>query len=501
MASQRSNSLLKIDFSGVSQLKYKYTKIIATIGPKTSTVDMLNKLMDEGMNVARLNLSHANPEFCQTVISNLVEVLKGRGGRRCAVLMDLPGPEIRTGPMEKKTTTYTSGKEITIHNHVNIKGNENELGINFPSLTQTVQVGSVILIADGALQLTVSSIKNPNSVICTVNNTASITEHKTVYIVGVDTFKQEFLTEKDREYILFGIKHGVDLFACSVNSAEQLHELRSFVSKQGDVKLIAKIESMEGVNNFDEILEAADGIMIARGILGMHLPLEQIFVAQKSMISKCNAAAKPVITAKQMLESMNVYPRPTRAEATDVCNAVLDGTDSVMLSNETALGEYPIEAIRYMRLMCKEAERVEANYDYTQNFETLRTAMLNNPNPSIPEVVTAYAVRVAIDIKADIMIVITESGTTARQLCKFRPQIPVFCITNSLATANYLLLTRATIPHIVEDIYGSDVLLRQAMERAKNLKLCHPGSLAVCVSGVVEGASGQTNMVRVLTVK
>lgn len=175
----------------------------------------------------------------------------------------------------------------------------------------------------------------------------------------------------------------MDLYATSVTSASQLHQIRSFLGQKSDIKLIAKIENVKAIQNFDEILEAADGIMIARGYLGMELPLEQIFVAQKLMISKCNSASKPVITAKQMLESMNVYPRPTRAEATDVCNAVLDGTDAVMLSNETALGEYPIESVRYMRLMCKEGERVEANYDYTQNFETLRNTMLNNPNPSI----------------------------------------------------------------------------------------------------------------------
>jgi len=494
----RTNSLLTIDYSGTGQLKYKFTKIIVTIGQKSESKEMLSALMDEGMNVVRLSLTHASHEFCQSVISNLKELLKSRGGRRCAVLMDLRGPEIRTGQMEAKVTTFLAGKEIRIVGDVKARGNENGFGIDFPNLSRVVKPGSTILVADGVLQLTVKSVNSDNSVTCVVNNTASLTEQKSAYIVGLDRVDGPVLTDKDREDIKLGLSKGVDLFACTVSNANQVREVRATFGEKSHVKFIAKIETIQAVKNFDEILEASDGILIARGFLGMELPLEQIFVAQKLMISKCNSAGKPVITAKQMLESMISFPRPTRAEATDVCNAILDGTDAVMLSNETAIGEYPIEAVRYMRLMCKEAERVGINSDYVNNFESLRRNMLENP--SIPEVVTAYAVRVAIDIKADLIVVITESGTSARQLCKFRPHIPVICVTNSISTANYLLLTRATIPHVVEDIYGSDVLLRQAIERAQNLQLCKPGSLAVCVSGVVEGASGHTNMIRILTV-
>jgi pyruvate kinase len=264
------------------------------------------------------------------------------------------------------------------------------------------------------------------------------------------------------------------------------------------IKIISKIESTEGIENFNEILEESDGIMVARGDLGVELPLEQIFIAQKMMISKCNAAGKLVITATQMLESMISNPRPTRAEATDVANAVLDGSDCVMLSGETASGEYPKEAVEYMDHISKQAETVEIAGDYPQLFEALRIASANEPR--IPEVVASYAVRVANDLGAHMIITITETGRTSRLVCKYRPRIPIICITNSVATANYLIYSRAAIPFLYPSVKGTEQLLQDAMERCKKLGLCKTGSLVVAVSGITEGISGNTNSLRVITV-
>jgi len=270
-----------------------------------------------------------------------------------------------------------------------------------------------------------------------------------------------------------------------------------WVKKGKKIKVISKIESTEGLENFDQILTVSDGIMVARGDLGVELPMEQIFIAQKMMISKCNAATKPVITATQMLESMIQNPRPTRAEATDVANAVLDGTDCVMLSGETASGDYPLESVSIMGSICKEAESVESVADYPSLFEALK---LQTKEHKVPEVIASYAVRAANDLKAAVIVVITETGYSARLVCKYRPRVPVICITNSDSTANFLLCTRAAVPYVVPSIKGSEQLILQAMGKALGLGLAKSGSLVVVVQGVVEGVPGNSNSLKVLTI-
>jgi len=239
--------------------------------------------------------------------------------------------------------------------------------------------------------------------------------------------------------------------------------------------------------------------MVARGDLGVELPLEKIFIAQKMMISKCNAAGKPVITATQMLESMIQNPRPTRAEATDVANAVLDGSDCVMLSGETASGDFPVEAVEYMSRISKQAEAVERRGDYPSMFEALKDANKHDGQP-VPEVVASYAVRVANDLKAELILTISETGKTSRLICKYRPRVPVICITNHAATANYLIYCRAAIPYLVDNVKGTEKLISDALVRAKKQKLCKTGDLVVVCSGIVEGIPGNTNSLRVISV-
>jgi len=243
--------------------------------------------------------------------------------------------------------------------------------------------------------------------------------------------------------------------------------------------------------------------MVARGDLGVELPLEKIFIAQKMMISKCNAAGKPVITATQMLESMIQNPRPTRAEATDVANAVLDGSDCVMLSGETASGEFPEEAVEYMSRISKQAEAVERAGDYPSMFEALKEANKGKDHPvsgPVPEVVASYAVRVANDLKAELILTISETGKTSRLICKYRPRVPVICVTNSHATANYLIYVRGAIPFLVDSVKGTERLITEALEKAKNEKLCKSGDLVVVCSGIIEGIPGNTNSLRVISV-
>jgi len=281
---------------------------------------------------------------------------------------------------------------------------------------------------------------------------------------------------------------------------EDIETVRDLLGPRGShIKIIAKIENHEGLEQFQGIVDSADGIMVARGDLGMEIAPQKVFVAQKWMIKKCNEAGKPVITATQMMESMIKAPRPTRAEATDVANAVLDGSDCVMLSGETASGEYPIEAVEYMARISKQAEEVERRGDYPQLFEALKEAS-KSESGVVSEVVASYAVRSANDLKAGLILTITETGKTTRLVCKYRPRAPVISITNSAATANYVLFSRAAIPFLVDSVKGTEQVIRSTLEKARDMGLCKSGELVVVVSGITEGVSGSTNSLRVVSV-
>jgi len=479
----------------------RLTKVICTIGPKTKSQEMLGKLLDAGMDVARLNFSHGTHEYHSEVIENLRAVLKARGQdtARCALMLDTKGPEIRTGKLkDHKPITLKIGNKVTVTTDLSYMGDESKITIDYQDLCNSVFVGGIILISDGNVSLTINSIeKEKGEVHCTVNNTAALGENKNCHLPGAKVTLPA-LSEKDKQDLAFGVKKGVDSIAASfIRSADDLKQIREVLGEAGkNIKLISKIESTEGLENFNEILEASDGIMVARGDLGVELPLEQIFIAQKMMISKCNAAGKPVITATQMLESMIQNPRPTRAEATDVANAVLDGSDCVMLSGETASGDFPIEAVEYMARISQQAEDVERAGDYPQLFEALKEA--SKGKPQVPEVVASYAVRVANDLKAELILTISETGRTCKLVAKYRPRVPVFCVTNSVSTANYLLYCRATVPFLVSSVHGTEHLIASSLEECKRLGLCKTGSLVVVISGIVEAVSGNTNSLRVI---
>jgi len=505
MATLSRNLRLDIQLHDGENIKkaHRLTKIICTLGPKTKSKEMINKLIDAGMNVARLNFSHGNHDYHGEVIDNIKGVLKDRNfaAGYVSIMLDTKGPEIRTGKLKGgKPITLKVGQKINVTTDLSVVGDESTIMIDYQDLVNSVQPGGVILIADGNISLTVQSIEKEKVLChCVVNNNATLGENKNVHLPGAKVTLPA-LSEKDKSDLKFGVQKGVDSIAASfIRSADDIRQIKEVLGDEGKhIKIVSKIESTEGIENFTEILEASDGIMVARGDLGVELPLEQIFIAQKMMISKCNAAGKPVITATQMLESMIQNPRPTRAEATDVANAVLDGSDCVMLSGETASGDYPIEAVEYMARISKQAEQVERAGDYPQLFEAIKEA--SKSDPQVPEVVASYAVRVANDLKAELILTISETGKTSKLMCKYRPRVPVVCITNSTSTANYLIYSRAAVPVLVPSVKGTEHLIAEALENAKKQGLCKAGSLVVVCSGIVEGIPGNTNSLRVISV-
>jgi len=454
------------------------------------------------MDVLRLNFSHGTYEYHGEVIDNLRTALKNKGpGARCAIMLDTKGPEIRTGKLKDKTVQLPAGHEIIVTTDLSVVGDTSRIVIDYQDLAKTVKVGNKILIADGTIGLTINEIIDTKSVKCLVNHTSVLGENKNVHLPGT-VVNLPAVSEKDKQDILFGIEKNVDMIAASfIRTADDVREIRAILGEKGKhIKIISKIESTEGLENFKDIVDVSDGIMVARGDLGVELPMEQIFIAQKHMISICNAATKPVITATQMLESMIQNPRPTRAEATDVANAVLDGSDCVMLSGETASGNFPMEAVAYMDSICKEAEGVEQVGDYPALFEALKQETSHLHNQQVPEVVCSYAVRAANDLGASVIIVLTESGSTARLVAKYRPRVPIICVTNNQNTANFLLLTRATLPLLVTSMVGSDHLINVAMEHAKKAGFAKPGSSAVIIQGTLEGNPGNSNLLKVLPI-
>jgi len=459
---------------------------------------MLEKLLDNGMDIMWLNFSHGTQQIHGDMIDNLRQALKNRPGRRCAIAVELKGPKIRTGLVNNGAVNLVAGSEVTVTTDTSVVGNEKTIVIDFPNLVNVVK--DKILIEDGVITLTPVSIDlQKREIKCTVNNSAVLGDNKIVHLPGA-VLNLPAMSPKDKEDLLFALSKGVDVVCSVIRTPWNVQQLRDTLSKGGQhVKIIAKIESTEGVDNFNLVLAASDGILVSRGDLGVILPMEQVFKVQKMMISRANASSKPVIVSTQMLESMIKNPRPTRAEATDVANAVLDGTECVMLSGETAYGDYPVEALTYMNSMCKEAEAVETVGDYPSLFEALKA---ETKDTKLPEVISSYSVRSANDLKAALIIVLTETGGTGRMVCKYRPRVPVLVITEHERTAEYLMFTRGTVPLVLpKDAKGGETKrVSQGMEWAKQRGLCKSGDLVVVTLGVVEGVSGASNSFKILTV-
>ncbi|XP_024367985.1 pyruvate kinase, cytosolic isozyme [Physcomitrium patens] len=493
--------------------KIAKTKIYCTLGPKSREVPVLEKLLRAGMNVARFNFSHGTHEYQQYTLDNL-RIACENTQIMCAVLLDTKGPEIRTGNLASgKPIQLKRGEEILITTDYSHLGDENMIAMSYQRLPVDVKPGNTILCSDGTIALSVLECDAEKGVVkCRCENTAMLGEKKNVNLPGV-IVDLPTITPKDRDDILnWGVPNKIDFIAASfVRKGSDLIQIKQLLGEASkNIHIISKVENQEGLVNFDDILRESDGVMVARGDLGMEIPTEKIFLAQKMMIYKCNSAGKPVVTATQMLESMIKSPRPTRAEATDVANAVLDGTDAVMLSGETANGLYPELAVAVMSQICQEAE---ASLDYASIFkETMKSV----PLPMSPlESLASSAVRTANKVCASLIIVLTRGGTTARLVAKYRPCVPILSVavpvmtTDSLtwtcseeSPAHHSLVVRGLIPLLAEgsarstDSESTEVILNAAIKYALRRRLCLVGDSIVALHRI-----GVGNVIKIMEVK
>merc|ERR1712070_1081920 len=458
------------------------------------------ELIDAGMNVARLNMSHGDHKSHMEMVSKLRAAVKERPGSSVAIMLDTKGPEIRTGKLVGGgPVTYDLGSEVIVSTDYEAEGNPNLVACSYKDLTQSIEIGSKILIADGSLVLEVKEIKEEHSVVYVAKNTATIGERKNMNLPGA-IVSLPTCTERDvADIVDFGVPAGIDYIAASfVRKASDIHFIREILGGKGEgIKIIAKIENQEGMNNYEDILRAADAIMVARGDLGMEIPPEKVFLAQKMMIAKCNLAGKPVITATQMLESMVTMPRPTRAEASDVANAVLDGTDCVMLSGETAAGSFPINAVSIMRRICEEAESV---LDYNGLYLNIRMGMLKFGPMSSAESICSSAVKSTVDSNCPLIIALTETGSTALMIAKYKPKATILAITASETAVRQLLVIRGVVPMLTASFVGTDSVIQKALTRAKSEGMVQSGDTVVAVHRQREECPGHTNLMKMVVV-
>jgi pyruvate kinase len=467
------------------------TKIVCTIGPASESVEKLTQLIESGMNVARLNFSHGDFEEHGQRIQNIREASK-LTGKTVAILLDTKGPEIRTNNMVNGAIELKSGDNITV-SMTEVEGTTEKFSITYPGLIEDVHVGSKILLDDGLIGLEVLSIdKAQNEIQTKILNSGTLKNKKGVNVPGVSV-KLPGITEKDTNDIIFGIEQGVDFIAASfVRRASDVLEIRQLLEEKQatHIHIIPKIENQEGVDNIDEILEVSDGLMVARGDLGVEIPAEEVPLVQKMLIKKCNTQGKPVITATQMLDSMQRNPRPTRAEASDVANAIFDGTDAIMLSGETAAGIYPVEAVQTMHNI---ASRAEQALDHKE----ILSARSKNSEHNLTDAIGQSVAHTALNLDVNAIITPTESGHTARMISKYRTKAPIVAVTANDHVCRRLALVWGVYPQLGRICSSTDEMLDSAVEDSLNSGLVKHGDLVVITAGVPVGEAGTTNMMKI----
>ncbi len=469
------------------------TKIVCTIGPATNSEEMLTKLVRSGMNVARLNFSHGTHEYHKDTLERIKRVRR-REGMPVAILLDTKGPEIRVKDFKDGFAELREGAEFTLTTR-EIEGTEQAVTVTYAGMPAELSEGNSILIDDGNIELCVKRCTETD-VICQVVRGGRISNHKGINVPNVH-LDMPFLSEQDQSDILFGIENDVDFIAASfVRCKEDVIALRKFVDYHGarDLRIIAKIENIEGVNNFDEILRYADGIMVARGDMGVELSFERLPGLQKRFIKKCYQSGKMVITATQMLESMISHANPTRAEITDVANAVFDGTSAVMLSGETAMGKYPALAVEVMGRIVTQAENDAFEMDA---YAGISYEIDNNDTTNAVCDATCTTAR---DISAKAIIAVTKSGQTARRMSKFRPVQPIVAATPVEKTFHQLALSWGVFPVLARLQSNSDELLLHAIDCAKQIDAVENGDIVVIAAGIPLDTTGSTNLMRVAVV-
>lgn len=469
------------------------TKIVCTVGPATDDENVLRQLMLSGMNVARFNFSHANHEEHLRRFQ-MIDRLRRELNLPIATMLDTKGPEVRLGLFkDNKPVEIFTGDTYTLTTR-DVVCDEKIASVSFSGLPADVQPGTAILINDGLISLRVKKV-TATDIICEVTEGGVLSNNKGVNVPGVE-LSMPYLSERDMSDLEFGAKTGFDFIAASfVRTAADVDYLRKFTNSLGwrHVKIIAKIENMEGVNNIDEIIRVADGIMVARGDLGVEIPFEQIPAIQKELILKGYRAGMQVITATQMLESMISNPRPTRAETTDVANAIYDGTSAVMLSGETAAGAHPVEVVK---AMVRIVEAAEASIDYIHQFN-----MAESRKNDIPDAISHATVTTAHDLGASAIITVTQSGNTAKMLSKHRPSCPIISCTPCEQVWRQTNLSWGVLPLMCEEKESTDELFEHALEVAVKSGAVHKGDTVVITAGIPLRTAGTTNMLKVEKVK
>lgn len=467
------------------------TKIVCTIGPASESVEKLTQLIEAGMNVSRLNFSHGNHEEHAARIKN-IRVAAEKTGKKIGILLDTKGPEIRTNDMENGAVELKTGQECIISMN-EVLGTAEKFSVTYDQLIDDVHPGAKILLDDGLIGLEVISIdKEENQIKTKVLNAGILKNKKGVNVPGVSV-NLPGITEKDTKDILFGIEQGVDFIAASfVRRATDVLEIRQLLEENNGshIQIIPKIENQEGVDNINEILEVSDGLMVARGDLGVEIPAEEVPLVQKDLIKKCNTQGKPVITATQMLDSMQRNPRPTRAEASDVANAIFDGSDAIMLSGETAAGQYPVEAVQTMHNIASRAESA-------LNHKELLSLRSKETEHNITDAIGQSVAHTALNLEVNAIITPTESGHTARMISKYRPKAPIIAVTSNDHVVRRLALVWGVYPQLGQKAETTDEMLASAVEESVNSGHVSHGDLVVITAGVPVGEAGTTNLMKI----
>lgn len=464
------------------------TKIVCTLGPACASVEVLKEMIKAGMNVARLNFSHGSHEEHAERL-RMVRQAASELGVEIAVMLDTKGPEIRSGLLKTGAIELVAGQKFTLTTE-EIEGDAERVSVSYKNLHNEIRPGARVLMSDGLIELKVEKVEG-TEIHTTVVNGGPLGNRKNMNLPGIKV-NLPAVTQKDIDDFRFAVQHEFDFIAASfIRKASDVIEIRSILEELDgtDLKIIAKIENAEGVENIDGIIHAADGIMVARGDLGSEIPSEQVPIVQKAIIKKCNKTGKPVITATQMLESMIHNPRPTRAEASDVANAIFDGTDATMLSGESAAGAYPVETVR---TMARIAETTENSLEFERILNSFDT-----PEATITDAICHSTCRVALDLGAEAIITLTHTGYTASEVSKYRPKAPIIAVTSVKQVVRKLMLSFGVFPIYAEDEENTDMMIDQAVRVAIEKQLIKEGDLVVITAGVPVGIAGTTNMLKV----
>ncbi len=469
----------------------KKTKIVCTIGPASSSSNIIRNLLIEGMDVARLNFSHGNYSIYKDYILKLRKISKDLG-KDISIILDTKGPEIRTLKLnDSKEVFLKKGQLFSFIYKEKFIGNNYIVSVNYKNFINDINIGNLILIDDGLIEMKVIE-KYDDKIVCLVLNSGLLGENKSVNLPEV-CLSIPYLSKKDKLDLIFGCNNKVDFIAASfVRDSLDVLQIRNFLNKNNgnNIQIISKIENRKGLDNFDKILNVSDGIMVARGDLGVEIPVEDVIFAQKMMIRKCNFSRKIVITATQMLESMIFNPRPTRAEAGDVANAILDGTDAVMLSGESAKGKYPIESVRIMSSICKRVDN--SDYKYNINY-------YNYDNIPISEAVCKSAVDISLKLNSTLILVYTNGGKSPKFIRKYFPKCLILALTKNKFVSRQLLLTKGVIPIVIKDINSNDDFYRIGKKLAISSGYAKVGDIILMISGaLVSCGISNTTSVHVL---